>query len=338
MGFYYLCGNKTMPMIDSLTYSSEESRPLISFIVTTYNLPIDYLVEALKSITRLSLNKREREIILVDDGSDLTPLNELVELRDEIIYLRQANHGLSSARNLGLRMAVGNYIQFIDGDDFLLQAPYEHCLDIMRFHHPDLVIFTESTKKDVKTPYAFEGPMSGREYMRSHNLRGSACGYIFARQALGSLRFRVGSTVEDEEFTPQLVLRCEQVYVTAAKAYYYRQRKGSLVHDKSEEYRQRRLQDAEQVIYHLRHLAERLPEADRNALNRRVAQLTADLLYNVITFTHSGKQLDETIRRLEERGLYPLPNKNCSRKYGLFRKMIGNKLGRKLLLLTLGRR
>ena len=83
---------------------------------------------------RLSLNKREREIILVDDGSDLTPLNELIDLRDGIIYLRQANKGLSAARNLGLRMASGSYIQFVDGDDFLLQAPYEHCLDIMRYH------------------------------------------------------------------------------------------------------------------------------------------------------------------------------------------------------------
>ena len=228
--------------------------------------------------------------------------------------------------------------QFVDGDDFLLQAPYEHCLDIMRYHQPDLVLFTESKKKDVKTPYNFEGPMSGREYMRHNNLRGSACGYIFGRQALGSLRFREGSTVEDEEFTPQLILRCEVVYVTAAEAYYYRQRKDSLVHDKSEEYRQRRLQDAEQVIYHLKYLAARMPEADRIALNRRIAQLTADLLYNVITFTHSGKQLDETIHRLEERGLFPLPNKNYSRKYALFRKMIGHKLGRKLLLLALGRK
>ena len=174
--------------------------------------------------------------------------------------------------------------------------------------------------------------------MRHNNLRGSAWGYIFGRQALGSLRFREGSTVEDEEFTPQLILRCEVVYVTTAEAYYYRQRKGSLIHDKSEEYRQRRLKDAEHVIYHLKYLAERMPEADRIALNRRIAQLTADLLYNVITFTHSGKQLDETIHRLEERGLYPLPNKNYSRKYALFRKMIGHKLGRKLLLLALGRK
>ena len=75
-------------MQDLPLYSEEPQRPLVSFIITTYNLPTAYIVECLKSITCLSLNKREREIILVDDGSDLTPLNELIGLRDEIIYLR----------------------------------------------------------------------------------------------------------------------------------------------------------------------------------------------------------------------------------------------------------
>ena len=61
--------------------------PLVSFIITTYNLPLEYLVECLKSILQLSLNSREREIILVDDGSDISPINDLVEYQDDIIYI-----------------------------------------------------------------------------------------------------------------------------------------------------------------------------------------------------------------------------------------------------------
>ena len=52
---------------------------LISFIITTYNLPTEYLAECLKSILQLSLNPKEREIILVDDGSDLADINDLLE-------------------------------------------------------------------------------------------------------------------------------------------------------------------------------------------------------------------------------------------------------------------
>lgn len=124
--------------------------PLVSFIITTYNLPLEYLVECLKSILQLSLNSREREIILVDDGSDISPINDLVEYQDDIIYIRQRNLGLSIARNTGLQNASGKYIQFVDGDDCLIQVGYEHCLDLLRYHNPDIVHFTSSNKHLIK--------------------------------------------------------------------------------------------------------------------------------------------------------------------------------------------
>jgi glycosyltransferase involved in cell wall biosynthesis len=61
------------------------------------------LQECIESITKLSLNARDREIILIDDGTDVSQINEMHHERDEIIYLRQRNQGLSAARNMGLR-------------------------------------------------------------------------------------------------------------------------------------------------------------------------------------------------------------------------------------------
>lgn len=58
------------------TYTQDIQAPLVSFIITTYNLPIQYLKECIDSILQLSLNAKEREIILVDDGSDICPLDE----------------------------------------------------------------------------------------------------------------------------------------------------------------------------------------------------------------------------------------------------------------------
>lgn len=318
-------------------YAQNPPSPLVSFIVPIYNLPIDYIKECLESILSLSLNIREREIILVDDGSDVSPINELSEMINDIIYIRQSNQGLSAARNTGIQMARGQYIQFIDGDDCLLRAPYEQCLDIVRYHKPDLVIFKGSHKKQSKVPYDFKGPFSGREYMRNNNLRAPVWGYIFRSKMLGSLRFTVGNATEDEEFTPQLLLRCEQVYESPAEAYFYRQHSQSLTHNTSKASKEKRLTDTEKVILHLRYLAERMPEADRVALNRRIAQLTMDLLYNTIVFTRSSQQLDQTIERLHQRGLFPLPEKDYTKKYHLFRKLIGTKTGRKILLYTLGR-
>ena len=71
--------------------------PLISFIITYYNLPVEMLRECIESILQLSIPSEEREIILIDDGSDMSPLNELIDYRDQMIYLRQYNQGLRRA-------------------------------------------------------------------------------------------------------------------------------------------------------------------------------------------------------------------------------------------------
>ena len=84
-------------------HSQDIQTPLVSFIVTTFNLPTAYLKECLESITALSLAKSEREIIVVDDGSDISPINELLGLREHIVYIRQENQGVSEARNTGIR-------------------------------------------------------------------------------------------------------------------------------------------------------------------------------------------------------------------------------------------
>ena len=310
------------------------SQPLISFIITTYNIPVEMMEECLKSILELSLAKDEREIIVVDDGSDEAPVNEWPELREEIIYIRQPNQGLSAARNMGLRCATGQYIQFVDGDDYLIRAPYEHCLDIVRYQNPDTVLFYETQKTQPEVPFSYDGPVTGVAYMHQNNLRASACGYIFKRSILGSLRFTPGILHEDEEFTPQLMLRAERLFSTPSEAYFYRKRKTSIMETRDEEHTAKRLNDIFGIIIHLKEVAETAPEIDRVALNRRIAQLSMDYLYNTIKLTHSSKQLAQSIDRLKAQGLYPLPNKKYTKRYTSFRWMVGNAVGRQILLAT----
>ena len=91
------------------------AQPLVTFIVTCYNLPVPMLCECIDSILALSLSPAEREIIVVDDGSESSPMNGLMQYGIDIIYVRQQNQGVSVARNNALRMAHGQYIQFVDG-------------------------------------------------------------------------------------------------------------------------------------------------------------------------------------------------------------------------------
>lgn len=316
-----------------------QKRPLISFIVTTYNLQPELLAECLDSIMALSLSDLEREVILVDDGSDIPAIMQLADYQDNIIYIRQSNRGLSEARNAGMRIATGKYIQFVDGDDYLLRAAYEHCLDLVRYHDPDIVYFyfTDKEEKENTTPpYKYSEPISGSIYLHNNNLRASAWSYIFRRNILQNLRFTPGILHEDEEFTPLLFLKAERVITTDAKAYFYRTRQDSIIHQKeNKRHNLKRLADTELVIMHLQEKAALLSEAERVALNRRIAQLTMDYLYNTILLTRSTRHLEEAIGRLHDKGLYPLPDKKYTKKYQLFCKAIRSKVGRRLLVLTL---
>ena len=306
----------------------------MTFIVTCYNLPAEMLVECIDSILALSLSRDEREIIVVDDGSDICPVNDLLTYGDDIVYLRKPNGGVSTARNMGLRSATGRFVQFVDGDDCLLQPGYDHCLDIIRGTETDIVAF-DFTHAQPATTAAYEDwqPMSGSELMRKHNIQGAACLSLFRRAILGELTFTPGiSYGEDEEFTPQLFLRAERVVRTNACAYFYRERSTSAIGNKTVEAVQRRLDDNYQVIVGLKHKSATMPTDERIAMERRVAQLSMDYLYNIIMLTRDSRQLNERVEAMRSEGLYPLPPRHYTTKYTWFRRLANNSTGLKLLM------
>ena len=96
-----------------MNFTDKTGKKLISFLVTAYNLPDDMLRACLESILAVDIPAEQREIILVDDGSDRSPVEHLGPLLSDIIYIRQSNQGLSVARNTALQNATGQYIQFV---------------------------------------------------------------------------------------------------------------------------------------------------------------------------------------------------------------------------------
>ena len=318
------------------TTPTQVTQPLVTFIVTCHNLPTQMLCECIESILSLSLQRFEREVIVVDDGSDESPVNELLRFGDDVVYLRKANGGVSTARNMGLRTATGQFIQFVDGDDTLIQANYEHCLDIAKVGKTDVIMFDFTHQRNVAPTYNDWEPMSGCSLMRLHNIQGASCLCLFRRSILGELTFTPGvSYGEDEEFTPQLLLRAEQVVRTTAKAYHYRQHEASATADKSREGVLRRLDDNLRVIRSLQQKADTLPTAERLALERRVAQLTMDHIYNTITLTRDSSLLRQRLDTMRADGLFPLPDRNYTTKYKWFRHLTNSNAGLALLMKAL---
>lgn len=94
-------------------------KPYISVIVPVYNTA-NYLRKCLESIKNQDYNNYE--CIMIDDGSadDSADIcREYAEIDDRFVLLQQENRGVSSARNAGLNRACGDYILFVDSDDYL---------------------------------------------------------------------------------------------------------------------------------------------------------------------------------------------------------------------------
>ena len=293
--------------------------PLISFIVTYHNEPYCLLRECLESVLALPLGKAEREVVVVDDGSERSVETETKSLSPDIIYIRQENQGLSAARNRGIEVAKGAYLQFVDADDALLPKSYSRVIDTIREHGADMVMFGLSVKSDTgATPTMCFRTCSGVEFLLHHNMRAAACGYVFSRKRLGSLRFMPGILHEDELFTPQIILAMDTVCHTLSPAYYYRQRTSTITHRTDDGHIRRRLRDLLTVLRLLRDKSEHLASPMQEALNRRVHQLTMDYTYNVWSLTHDAAMLRQSVKTLRSEGFLPLPLKFYTCKYLLF--------------------
>ncbi len=122
----------------------------VSIIVPVYNVE-SYLAMCLDSI--INQTYTDIEIICVNDGSTDKSLNILEHyksLDDRIIILNKENGGLSSARNAGMKVANGNYIMFVDSDDWISSVAVEHLYNNAKKYNSDIVIF-DFVSEDFRT-------------------------------------------------------------------------------------------------------------------------------------------------------------------------------------------
>lgn len=128
-----------------------KNSPKVSVIIPLYNQQ-QYVGEAIESI--LNQTYPNIEIIVVNDGSTDNPLSVLEKYKNNIILINQENKGLAAARNAGLKKCSGEYIQFLDADDFLhkdkikLQLEFSEILD-------NIVSYCEITQYDHESQRAY---------------------------------------------------------------------------------------------------------------------------------------------------------------------------------------
>lgn len=211
--------------------------PEVSIIVPVYNVR-PYLDECISGV--LSQSVSDWELILVDDGS--TDGSDEICKRyavsdNRIKYIRQANKGLSAARNAALDIAAGNYYFFLDGDDVIHPHAVERLLRAIG-SEPGVMISAGTYHYSSKKKFRDLGPMHLRvteaeqlikdilyQKKRTDN---SVCWKLFDRRLFEGLRF-YGGWFEDLDIFYRLYERAGRIALTDDNIYFYRRHSDSFI-------------------------------------------------------------------------------------------------------------
>lgn len=214
--------------------------PKVSVIVPIYNVE-NYLEKCIQSLINQTL--KEIEIILVNDGSKDSSGKIAKSYQEkypnQIIYLEKENGGLSDARNYAIPYATGEYIAFLDSDDYVELTTYEEMYQIAKKENSDMVEcdfyweYPNKVKTDVGVIY--HNPKEMLEKVRV-----VAWNKLIRREVMKQtkLQFPKGYRYEDVEFTYKLLPYLGKVSFLKKPCVHYIQREGSIANLQNERNRE----------------------------------------------------------------------------------------------------
>lgn len=210
----------------------------ISVIVPVYNVE-NYLNKCIDSIINQSYENLE--IILVDDGSTDSSgyiCDQYKEKDSRIIVLHKINGGLSDARNCGLEVASGDYIGFVDSDDYINRKFYEVLYEGMKKTESKVAIANichEFPDKMQRTNYKTAVLKSTKQFFDVcivGELMMSVCNKLFCKDLLLGKSFKKGKKYEDIYFFPDWVFDVRTACICEGAKYHYIERVGSITQSK----------------------------------------------------------------------------------------------------------
>lgn len=328
----------------------------LSIIVPIYGVE-QYLRKCVDSLLNQDIPSSEYEIILVDDGSpddcpkicdEYAERAKSEELRGKSCSIKVVHHkngGLSAARNSGIEVAQGEYIMFVDSDDYiepnvlkgLLAQMERDNLDVLRYRLQYVRLLKENDEMSrdkslneprtlndglyqVYNPYKsdpFKGndystiPTDGVSFLNSRmNTRCYAWQFILKRELLDGCIFTPGIYFEDTDWTPRMLVNAKRVASTNTVVYNYLMREGSITNAVNRSKQKKVLDDKMHLIATLQKQAMDLRKNGR--YNRWYADMISDTVVSVIGmlsisfYTEKGPYL----ARLKEMEIYPIASRS----------------------------
>jgi len=212
---------------------------MISVIVPVYNVE-RYLRCCIDSVITQTYN--DLEIILIDDEStdDCGQICDEYAAKDErVIVIHKKNGGLSDARNTGINIAKGEYLFFIDSDDWMqadaiellynnlvsYDADISVCSYYLSYLHCDIPLYDEHKVFVFNSEQAIQSCFNSKEFTVS------ACGKLYKRFIFDEIRYPIGKNHEDTFVIVDVLSKASVIAVDTTPKLNYRQRKGSIMND-----------------------------------------------------------------------------------------------------------
>ncbi len=254
----------------------------LSFIVPVYNVEA-YLRKCVDSL--LTQDYSEYEIILVNDGSTDNSgsiCEEYAAKYDNVRVVHQENGGLSAARNSGIEIAQGEYIMFVDSDDYiepnvlggLMEQVERDNLDVLRYRlhyvNPQYMVYNPYKSDPFKGNDYSSEPTDGVTFLNTR--MSTACyawAFILRRDLIyttphaqyaenPNVLFTPGIYFEDTDWTPRMLVKAQRVASTNTFVYNYLQREGSITKAVNRSKQQKVLDDKMRLVCEMKRQATEL--------------------------------------------------------------------------------
>lgn len=297
---------------------------MLSVVVPIYNVE-NYLRKCVDSLLNQDLACSDYEIILVDDGStdgSGTIADEYAAAFGHIRAIHQANAGLSGARNTGIRTARGEYVQFVDSDDYLepnvlgalLKKMESERLDVLRFNYQNV-----DEHYSVFEPYKEHKPFvdyrdnvtDGPDFLMARLGYGCyAWQFMMRADALRGCLFTEGIYFEDTDWTPRLLAGARRVTSVDTMVYNYLMREGSITQSVSDRKRRKLLDDK---LFLVDALSKQMADkTDRRWYQGMVAATVVSLLGMVAADFYESR--GGYLAQLRRKRVYPLSSFHASKR------------------------
>lgn len=213
---------------------------MVSVIIPVFNVE-KYLRQCLDSV--ISQTYTDLEIIIVDDGSTDSSgsiCDEYAAADSRIQVIHRENGGLSAARNTALDVARGEWLVFVDSDDYLMPDMIERLYSACIAHDADMAACTHLRRYGdrIETPARRSAPAADIEiyngaekmdaYIRGRRLSNAMWAKLFSAELFSCVRFPVGRFYEDTFIMPGLVHSARRIVNMNSDGYVYRKRSGSI--------------------------------------------------------------------------------------------------------------